>query len=323
MATMLTRLAPPYSTRRLCLQLAQHGLREPRRIRHRVNRSNVAAWWRYRRTEMRCNLCGHRGTMLYEMPDLELFAHHRIEVLRETLRCAECHSKMRDRTIAFGLLMVLNRRLGTAAETLDELAPLLPGDLRILDTDANSRFGKNLRRGPGYVSSLYLPDRESGATLENGAVNVDLEQMPFADDSFDIIITSEVMEHVRYVDEAHREIARCLRPGGTYLFTVPYDARLSDTLRLIDPVTDEHLVDRPHIHGDPQLRSEGIKSYRVFGRDIVDDLREAGLEASLTVVREPATGIFDGDLFIAGHAASHPPSVPSGPTGGSTRSTRG
>lgn len=239
--------------------------------------------------------------MLYEMPDVELFQHHRIDALRETLRCAGCHSKMRDRTVTFGLLTVLNRRLGAAAETLDELAPLVPADLRILDTDANSRFGKLLRSAPGYVASLYLPDEENGATLDNGALNVNLEQMPFQDDSFDIIITSEVMEHVRYLDQAHREIARCLRPGGTYLFTVPYDDGLSHTLRLIDPVTDEHLVNRPHIHGDPQLRSEGIKSYRVFGRDIVDDLRKAGLEPSFTAVREPATGIFDGDLFIAGH----------------------
>jgi len=321
MLAMLNKLAPPYSARRLLLQLAQHGVRQPRRIKYRVNRSNLAAWWRYRRTEMRCNLCGHRGTLLYEMPDLELFQHHRIDVLRETLRCAGCHSKMRDRTVAWGLLTVLNRRLGTAAETLDELAPLVPPDVRILDTDANSRFGKNLRSVPGYVSSLYLPDRENGATLdENGTVNVDLEHMPFADESFDIIITSEVMEHVRYVDAAHREIARCLRPGGTYLFTVPYDAGLSHTLRLIDPVTDEHLVDRPHIHGDPQLRSEGIKSYRVFGRDIVDDVRQAGLEARFTVVREPPTGIFDGDLFLAGHPGGGSASEP---TGESARSTGG
>src|SRR3954470_14993334 len=104
---MLTSVAPPYSARRLLLQLAQHGVRQPRRIRYRVNRPNLAAWGRYRRTEMRCNLCGHRGTLLCEMPDLELVQHHRINVLRETLRGAGCHSKMRDRTIAWGLLAVL------------------------------------------------------------------------------------------------------------------------------------------------------------------------------------------------------------------------
>jgi SAM-dependent methyltransferase len=297
---MLSTVAPPYTGRRLLLQLAQHAVRQPRRVRYRVNRSNLAAWRRYRQTEMRCNLCGERGNLLYEMPDLELFEHHHIDVLRETLRCSGCHAKMRDRTIARGLLTVLNRRLGTAAETLDELAPLLPPDLRILDTDAHSRFGKHLRSAPGYVGSLYLPDRQSGATLDdNGTVNVDLEKMPFPDNSFDIIITSEVMEHVRYVDAAHREIARCLDADGTYLFTVPYDPRLDHTMRLIDPVTDESLVERPHIHGDPKLRSEGIKSYRVFGRDILDQLREAGLEGSFTLLQEPETGIFDGDLFTA------------------------
>jgi SAM-dependent methyltransferase len=94
---------------------------------------------------------------------------------------------------------------------------------------------------------------------------VDLEHIPFPDRSFDIVITTEVMEHVRHVDTAHREIARCLDEDGTYLFTVPYDASLARTWQLIDPVTDEPLVRPMHMHGDPGLREEGIKSYRVFG----------------------------------------------------------
>ncbi len=130
-------------------------------------------------------------------------------------------------------------------------------------------------------------------------VNVDLEQMPFEDDRFDLVITSEVMEHVRHVDVAHREVARCLAPGGRYLFTVPYDPDLAETLVLIDPATDEPLVLPMHIHGDPGLREAGIKSYRVFGRDIVDDLREWGLDARFAPVHDPARGIWDGDLFVA------------------------
>ncbi len=149
------------------------------------------------------------------------------------------------------------------------------------------------------VTSLYRPERPSGDLLGDGVVNVDLEQMPFEDGMFDVILTTEVMEHVRFVDRAHSEIARTLAPGGRYAFTVPYDETLERTWRLIDPETDEFLVHPPHIHGDLGMRDEGIKSYRVFGRDIVEELGTFGLDTTFRWVDDEASGIFHGDLFVA------------------------
>ena len=292
-------LFPLGSDRRFALQLARQTLRRPRGARHRINRENLAAWRHFRRTPIRCNICGHSGTLLHEMPDLELHARFHIGTLRETLRCRTCFSKMRDRTVAAGLLDVLAERFDLKADTITDLAERMPAEIRVLDTDANGRIGRLLGRSPGYVLSLYQPEHENGATLAGGALNVDLERMPFPDQSFDVIITTEVMEHVRYVDIAHREIARCLSDGGTYLFTVPYDASLSETWRLIDPETDEELVHPPHMHGDPDLRAEGIKSYRVFGLDLTAQLQDAGLEVEFAPVERPDAGIFAGDLFVA------------------------
>jgi SAM-dependent methyltransferase len=185
------------------------------------------------------------------------------------------------------------------ATSIAALATMLPASLRILDTDAESRLSERLGGSPGYVRSLYVPGKPNGQALDaSGVLNVDLEEMPFPDCRLDIVLTSEVMGHVRHVDKAHQEIARCLRPGGTYLFTVPYDDSLDETWRLIDPETDEPLVDLPHIHGDP-LRSEGIKSYRVFGRDIVHDLARVGFEAEFQRVDRPDVGIYGGDAFVA------------------------
>jgi SAM-dependent methyltransferase len=290
----------PYGTdRRLALQLLRDAVRNPRAIRHRLNGENLAAWRRFRSTEIRCNLCGHRGTLLHELPDTARLRRHHIGLLRETLRCRSCLGKMRDRTLAAGLLDVLADRFGIVAETVVELAEHLPPEVRVLDTDANGRMGRLLARCPGYTVSLFQPQHENGASLGDGVLNVDLERMPFPDERFDIIVTTEVMEHVRYVDTAHREIARCLDDDGTYVFTVPYDASLTETWRLIDPETDEELVHPPHIHGDPGLRDEGIKSYRVFGQDIVADLRHTGLAARFVPVDRPDAGIFSGDLFVA------------------------
>lgn len=302
---MIGRVAPPFSTRRLALQLLASGIRDPRGLRARVNLHNLRAWNRYRRTAARCNICGHQGTLRYDLPDLETFARHHIRPLRETLRCRGCHGKMRDRVLAAGLLDVLRDR-GVDARTIDDLATVLPPDVRILDTDAHSRIARRLREHPGVFRSLYLPGTANGERLDDERMlNVDLEQMPFPDGFFDVIITSEVMEHVRYVDRAHREIARCLRADGTYLFTVPYDPALEHTWVLIDPETDEELVTPPHVHGDPMIREAGIKAYRVFGRDIVDDLERAGLRASFAPVDRPELGILDGDLFVATRAVTH------------------
>jgi SAM-dependent methyltransferase len=297
---MLDRIAPPWTARRVLAKLAVETLRRPGGVRHRLNGHNLRELRRFQETEARCNLCGHVGPLLYEMPDLPRLREHHIGFLRETLRCRACGAKMRDRVLAAGLLQVLADSFDVHATTIEELAGRLPPELRILDTDAQSRLGRRLAGSPGVVRSLYYPDRPSGAELgEERVVNVDLEEMPFDDGSLDVIITSEVMEHVRHVDAAHREVARCLSPHGTYVFTVPYDPALAETLVLIDPVTDEPLVLPMHIHGDPGMRDQGIKSYRVFGRDLVDDLRDAGLCGRFTPVDDPGSGIFGGDLFLA------------------------
>ena len=281
------------------LKLGRDVVKRPRRARARVNAHNLREFRRFRKVTARCNICGHVGPLLYEMVDLDQLRAHHIGLLRETLRCRSCASKMRDRAIAAGLLAHLDEAFGVEAATIDQLATVLPPEVRILDTDAKSRIAKRLAGSPGVVRTLYDPSRPQGEVLnDDGALNLDLEQIPFPDESFDVVITSEVMEHVRHLDVAHREIARCLSPAGVYLFTVPYDPDLARTLVLIDPDTDEPLVWPMHIHGDPE-RSDGIKSYRVFGRDITESMRAAGLETRFTPVDDAVVGTFAADLFTA------------------------
>jgi ubiquinone/menaquinone biosynthesis C-methylase UbiE len=49
----------------------------------------------------------------------------------------------------------------------------------------------------------------------------DATAMPFADDSIDVVIAAEVLEHIPADQRAMNEIARVLRPGGTVAATVP------------------------------------------------------------------------------------------------------
>jgi len=50
----------------------------------------------------------------------------------------------------------------------------------------------------------------------------DTQWLSFADDSFDVIICHQVLEHVPNADQAVREIHRVLKPGGRVIVTVPF-----------------------------------------------------------------------------------------------------
>ena len=53
------------------------------------------------------------------------------------------------------------------------------------------------------------------------AVEGDIEDMPFKDESFGTVVCTEVLEHVPYPEKALSEIGRVLRPGGVLIGSVP------------------------------------------------------------------------------------------------------
>jgi SAM-dependent methyltransferase len=59
----------------------------------------------------------------------------------------------------------------------------------------------------------------AGASIRSSSG--DATAMPFDDESFDVVIASEVMEHIPADQAAMREVARVLRPGGVAAVTVP------------------------------------------------------------------------------------------------------
>ena len=74
------------------------------------------------------------------------------------------------------------------------------------------------------VSGLFSAMTDAGeapAGTSWATVNGDGTRLPFADDTFDHIICSEVMEHIPDDSAAASELARVLKPGGTLAVTVP------------------------------------------------------------------------------------------------------
>lgn len=89
--------------------------------------------------------------------------------------------------------------------------------------------GLNLAHYPAGIESLTLtePVAEMVAQLKGRVersgraarvVEAPAEQLPFADDSFDTVVSTMVLCTVEDVDRALMEIQRVLRPGGRLLF---------------------------------------------------------------------------------------------------------
>jgi SAM-dependent methyltransferase len=74
------------------------------------------------------------------------------------------------------------------------------------------------------VSAMFAAMRAAGevAPEQSGrAVRADLLALPFPDASFDVVMASEVLEHIPADEQAIAEIARVVRPGGRVAVTVP------------------------------------------------------------------------------------------------------
>lgn len=82
-----------------------------------------------------------------------------------------------------------------------------------LDYDIDELFG---------VRDLFWAMKDAGeASAATQPVRGDALHLPFADDTFDHIVCSEVLEHIGDDLGAIGELVRVLKPGGTMAVTVP------------------------------------------------------------------------------------------------------
>lgn len=100
------------------------------------------------------------------------------------------------------------------------VARRLPAGARVLDAGAGecvyARFFSHCR----YVG-LDLAVGEPAWNYRNLDVISPLETLPFADGSFDAVLSTQTLEHVEHPLECLAELRRALRPGGVLYLTAP------------------------------------------------------------------------------------------------------
>lgn len=253
----------------------------------------------------RCNICGDDTLFFYSDPAM----------YRESLVCGECLTTSRYRSIARGVLKAIREMTAIEAASLSELNPALKNiSLKVYDTQVPFYYDTDAYPVPDLLSkcnwidietSIYRPQKPFGIKLGPGLSNQNLEALTFPDNAFDIVITSDVMEHVRLDDRAHREIKRVLKAGGVYLFTVPTVPDFRHTRETLvrvavvdpaDPTRDKFLMEKEY-HGDANSEDDRALSYRAYGTDLVERLKELGFGVEYCKTDFPETGIMNTELF--------------------------
>lgn len=181
--------------------------------------------------------------------------------------CVRCGANLR-----YEMLMDAIRELGTLSK------------LDVLELDPNSPLRAHLATAASYARSYYRPGKERGSVAADGSVLEDVTNLTLADESVDLIVSSDVLEHVPDAEAAFRECYRVLRPGGRHLFTVPFALSTQRRATVVDGNV-VHLVEPPEYHSDP-LDPKGILAFWHYGPDM-DEHFGPGSGLKFEIIRGP------------------------------------
>lgn len=175
-----------------------------------------------------------------------------------------------------------------------ELLADVEGD--VLELGAGT--GANLPYYPAGVGRLVLlePDRHmrdrlrahvAAAAPEAEVSDGSAALLPFADASFDVVVSTLVLCSVPHLDESLREVSRVLRPGGRFLFVEHVGADKGTSRRrtqeLVDPVWR-------HLAGGCRLVRDTEDAIVRAGFEVQQIERES-LRKALPIVRPSIRGV--------------------------------
>jgi SAM-dependent methyltransferase len=214
-----------------------------------------------------CNVCGEHHVFV-----------RRNASLREGYRCPTCKASLRYRGQADAILRCYAR---DGATSISEIArePAFRA-LHFWEPGVLGPFRAHFGPMPNYVVSDFWPDVRPGDERD-GVRCEDLMALTFRDESFDLVVTSDIFEHVRKPDVGFAEVHRVLRPGGRHIFSIPVQEPMrAVTLERVDTSGDEDVyILEPRYHLGPNNSQHIV--YNDFGRDLLDRLAGIGFDTDV------------------------------------------
>ena len=217
-----------------------------------------------------CNICESKTLFIEKTP-----------WLRENYKCLKCGSSPRQRSLINGLNLYYPDWKNL---NIHESSPSTASSVYI------KKYCKN------YSASHFYQDIPPGQ-YKGEYRSEDLSNMTFGDQSFDIILSQDVFEHVMDPINAFREIARVLKKGGAHIFTLGWspNTKISEPRSIIKNGEVLHLKE-PQYHGNP-IDEKGSLVTWDWGIDIAEIIfKESGLITSIYDVHNRFLGL-DGETI--------------------------
>ncbi|WP_343487720.1 methyltransferase domain-containing protein [Allomuricauda sp. d1] len=145
---------------------------------------------------------------------------------------------------------------------LKEKTDFFTENLKVLHFAPEQAFHKRFKK----LKNLDYTTTDLNSPLAD--IKADICNLPFDDDSFDVILCNHVLEHIPDDKKAMQELYRVMRPGGWGVFQIPQDLNREATFE-DDTITDKK--ERAKIFGQ-------YDHVRIYGRDYFDILRKVGFE---------------------------------------------
>jgi hypothetical protein len=237
-----------------------------------------------------CEICGRFGPWLYErrvipprLEELWGLSPRQAEALarKESSDCSWCGAKLRARRL--GRVLLETYPVGTPAAKAGSVRSWVKTAearaLRVAEINRVEGLHEALLGLPQLAFSEFNPTAPPGG-LVNGVRSEDLARLTYADASFDLVVTSETLEHVHDLSAALAEVWRVLAPGGWHLFTVPVLPGVATTYaRTVlrpDGTLEHKAVEIRHPGGDV-----GYPVFTEFGVDLPMILEHAGFRTTV------------------------------------------
>ena len=214
-----------------------------------------------------CTCC--ESTVIFEAKD---------HWLRDTYFCKNCFCKPRERALMNAIETHYPNWKNIA---IHESSPIKRG--------ASVKLKKY---STNYTATQYYPSKEFGSMID-GFRNEDLENQTFPDETFDLVITSDVMEHIYNPEKAFKEIARTLKKGGAHIFTVPIINKHMKTelWATLGENGKPNFLKTPEFHGNP-VDPDGSPVTMHWGFDMVDFIKNvSGLETEIMAIYDKEKGL--------------------------------
>jgi len=185
---------------------------------------------------------------------------------RERQVCPGCGLASRQR-MAFGFMKdLVARRAPSRDYTLYMMEMVTP----------IFSCARKMLPGITLIGSEYLGPDFQGGSVVRGVRHEDVCRLSLADESVDLVVSNDVMEHVPDPGKGFGEIFRVLRRGGILFLTIPFHSGNETTVVRAEVRAGKVIHHLPAAyHGNP-VSPEGSLVFTDFGWDVLAMLRRAG-----------------------------------------------